>query len=108
MVTDDEDPLPALQRCLVVQTLVHSCHHDTSKHATDLADGCEDGCSFRDLQWFAVLCSSSCCNHRHCVDLLPRSKDVYRPAVKTGFEEALQKADNTQLAIGLARSTAHC
>jgi hypothetical protein len=60
MVTDDEDPLPSLKRGPIVQALVHSCHHDTGEHATDLADGCEDSCSFRDFQWFARLCVSSC------------------------------------------------
>jgi hypothetical protein len=51
--TDDEYPLPALQRCLVVQALVHGCHHDACEHASDLPDGGEDGSSFGDFEGFA-------------------------------------------------------
>lgn len=54
-LTNDEDPLPSLKRCFPVQAFIHSCHHNTREHAANLADSCKDGCSFCDLQRFAVV-----------------------------------------------------
>jgi hypothetical protein len=50
--TYEEHPLPALEPTFPFHSLVHGRHHDTREHATHLANGCEDGCSFRDLRWF--------------------------------------------------------
>jgi hypothetical protein len=57
--TNDENPLPTLQRCLVVQTLIHCCHHDACKHATDLPNCSEYGSTFCNFQWLTETNVSS-------------------------------------------------
>lgn len=65
-LTDQKHPLPALKCRLAMQSFIHSSHHDSSEHATDLADRSEDSSPLRDFQ-----------------RLVPGAKNVDRATVQT-------------------------
>jgi hypothetical protein len=52
-LTDEEHPLPAFETISPFHSFVHSRHHDTREHASQLPNGREDGRSLRDFGWFA-------------------------------------------------------
>jgi homoaconitase/3-isopropylmalate dehydratase large subunit len=90
-----------------MQAFIHSRHHDTSKHATYLSNSCKNGRALCNLKWFAGTILEPEFSQDTSDILLPRSQDVYRATIQTGFEKSLEEADNAKLGIRFAGCGAH-
>jgi len=73
-----------------MEPLVHRSHHDTGKHAANLADRSEDSSPLSNLQ-----------------RLVPGAQDVDGATVQARLEETLEEADHTELLVGFTGSADH-
>ena len=89
-LTNEEDPLPALEVAHARHALMNRSHHDSREHGANLARGGEQGGTLGDL-----------------IGLVPGTNDVDGTGVGARLSKAEEEADNAELSNCLDSGTDH-